>query len=340
MNNPKVASKNSDSLLTHFYQTMVRIRNFEQAARRLYMEGRLPGFMHMSVGQEATPTGVCSALREDDYITTTHRGHGDAIAKGVSIDAAMAELFAKSTGICKGKGGSMHIADVSKGILGANGIVGAGIPIAVGAAFSARYRKTDQVAVSFFGDGASAGGPLHESMNMAVLWKLPLIFVRQNNQYAESTSQVDFQGIPDIVKWAEGYGMSAERVDGNNVMAVYQVAQKAVMRARKGKGPSFIESLTYRWYGHNMGDPGTWRPQAEIEAWKAKDPIEQFRRYLLENQLLAESKLEEIKAKEEEMTAEAIRKAELAEPPALSSVFEGVYVDAKLGQLAIRGDRK
>jgi acetoin:2,6-dichlorophenolindophenol oxidoreductase subunit alpha len=340
MNNPKVPLKISDSLLIHFYQTMVRIRNFEQAARRLYMEGRLPGFMHMSVGQEATPTGVCSALREDDYITTTHRGHGDVIAKGVSFDAAMAELFAKSTGICKGKGGSMHIADVSKGILGANGIVGAGIPIAVGAAFSARYRKTDQVAVSFFGDGASAGGPLHESMNMAVLWKLPLIFVRQNNQYAESTPQVDFQGIPDIVKWAEGYGMPVERVDGNNVMAVYEAAQKAVMRARTGEGPSFIESLTYRWYGHNMGDPGTWRPQAEIEAWKAKDPIEQFRRYLLENQLLAESKLEEIKAKEEEMTAEAIRKAELAEPPALSSVFDCVYVDPKLGQMAIRGDRK
>jgi TPP-dependent pyruvate/acetoin dehydrogenase alpha subunit len=340
MNNPKASLKISDSLLIHFYQTMVRIRNFEQAARRLYMEGRLPGFMHMSVGQEATPTGVCGALRIDDYITTTHRGHGDVIAKGVSFDAAMAELFAKSTGICKGKGGSMHIADVSKGILGANGIVGAGIPIAVGAAFSARYRKTDQVAVSFFGDGASAGGPLHESMNMAALWKLPLIFVRQNNQYAESTPQVDFQGIPDIVKWAEGYGMPAKCVDGNNVMAVYQAAQKAVMRARKGEGPSFIESLTYRWYGHNMGDPGSWRPQAEIEAWKAKDPIEQFRRYLLENQLLAESKLDEIKAKEEEMTAEAIRKAELAEPPALSSVFDCVYVDAKLGQMAIRGDRK
>lgn len=340
MNKKADSTSYPESLLIHFFRTMVRIRNFEQSARRLYMEGKLPGFMHMSVGQEATPTGVCSALREDDYITTTHRGHGDVIAKGVSFDAAMAELFAKSTGICKGKGGSMHIADVSKNILGANGIVGAGIPIAVGAAFSIKYRKTDQVAVSFFGDGASAGGPLHESMNMAALWKLPLIFVRQNNQYAESTPQSDFQGIPDIVKWAEGYGMPAQRVDGNIVMDVYQATQIAVDRARKGDGPSFIESLTYRWYGHNMGDPGTWRPQEEIETWKSKDPIEQFKKYVLDNRLLSEALLQEISSEEEQMSIEAIKKAEDAAPPALNSVFDGLYVDEKLGRMAIQGDRQ
>ena len=340
MNNPKVSSKIPDSLLIHFYRTMVRIRNFEQAARRLYMEGKLPGFMHMSVGQEATSVGVCSALREDDYITTTHRGHGDVLAKGVSVDSAMAELFAKSTGICKGKGGSMHIADLSKNIFGANGIVAAGIPIALGAAFSAKYRKSDQVAVSFFGDGASAAGPLHESMNMAALWKLPIIFVRVNNQYAESTPQSDFQGIPDVVRWAEGYGMPAYRVDGNNVLEVHNTTEKAVERARNGNGPTFIESMTYRWYGHNMGDPGTCRPKEEIEAWKAKDPIEQFKNYLLENKLVSGSKLEKINDEEERLTEEAIQKAEKASPSPLSSVFEGLYVDVALGQKAIRGDRR
>ncbi len=340
MNNPKGSTSFPDTLLIHLYQTMVRIRNFEHAARRLYMAGKLPGFMHLSVGQEATSVGVCSALREDDYITTTHRGHGDVIAKGVSFDSAMAELFAKSTGICKGKGGSMHIADLSKNILGANGIVGAGIPIALGAAFSAKYRKTDQVAVSFFGDGASAGGPLHESMNMAALWKLPIIFVRANNQYAESTPQPDFQGIPDMVKWAEGYGMPAFRVDGNNVLEVHLATEKAVARARNGNGPTFIESMTYRWYGHNLGDPGTWRPKEEIEAWKAKDPIEQFKNYLIENKLVSGSKLEKIDEEETKTTEDAIQKADKAAPPSLSSVFDGLYVDVNLGTKAIRGDRK
>lgn len=330
----------SNSLMLMMYRNMIRIRNFEEAARRLYMAGRLPGFMHLSTGQEATSVGVCSALREDDYITTTHRGHGDVLAKGVSFDSAMAELFGKSTGICKGKGGSMHIADLSKNIFGANGIVAAGIPIALGAAFSAKYRKSDQVAVSFFGDGASVAGPLHESMNMATLWKLPILFVRVSNQYAESTPQSDFQGIPDMVRWAEGYGMPAYRVDGNNVLEVHKTTEKAVARARNGNGPTFIESMTYRWYGHNMGDPGTSRPIEEIEAWKAKDPIEQFKNYLTENKLVSGSKLEKINDEEDRLTEEAIQKAEKAAPPPLSSVFEGLYVDVNLGQKAIRGDRR
>jgi acetoin:2,6-dichlorophenolindophenol oxidoreductase subunit alpha len=337
MNKIKEIDALPDSLLILMYRNMVRIRNFEHAARRLYMEGKLPGFMHMSVGQEATSVGVCSALRDDDYITTTHRGHGDVLAKGVSFDSAMAELFAKSTGICKGKGGSMHIADLKKNIFGANGIVSAGIPIALGAAFSTRYRKTDQVTVSFFGDGASAGGPLHESMNMAALWKLPILFVRENNQYAESTPQADFQGIPDMVKWAEGYGMPAYRVDGNNVIEVHLVTKEAVARAREGKGPTFIESMTYRWYGHNMGDPGTWRPQAEVDAWKAKDPIAQHKKYLIDNELVPASKLDEIGVEEEKLTEEAIQKAEKAPPPPLSSVFDGLYVDVNLGKQAIQG---
>jgi TPP-dependent pyruvate/acetoin dehydrogenase alpha subunit len=325
--------------LLEMYRKMVRIRNFEEAARRLYQAGKLPGFMHLSVGQEATSVGVCSALREDDYIATTHRGHGDVLAKGVSFKAAMAELFGKATGICKAKGGSMHIADLSKNIFGANGIVGSGIPIALGAAFSIHYRKGDQVAVAFFGDGASASGPLHESMNMSMIWKLPILFVRTNNLYAESTPQSEFQGIPDIEKWGAGYGMPSYSIDGNDLLLVYQTAAEAVERARSGKGPTFINLKTYRWYGHNIGDPGTWRPKEEIESWKAKDPIKRFKEYLLENKLATEAELKSVDNEEETLTEEAIDEAEKAPAPALDTVFDGLYVDKELGQKAIRGDR-
>jgi len=337
-------NKNAEKMLPkekllEMYQKMVRIRNFEQAAHRLYTSGKLPGFMHLSVGQEATSVGACNALRDDDYITTTHRGHGDVLAKGVSFEAAMAELFGKSTGICKAKGGSMHIADVSKNIFGANGIVAAGIPIALGAAFSAHYRKNDRVTISFFGDGASASGPLHESMNMAMIWKLPIIFVRTNNLYAESTPQADFQGIPDIVQWAAGYGMPSYSVDGNNVLEVYETTVKAVAHARAGNGPSFLNCRTYRWYGHNIGDPGTDRPKDEIEAWKAKDPIKQYQEYLIDNKLASLSEIEAIDNQERELTEKSIERAEKAAAPALDSVFEGLYVDTVLGKKAIQGDR-
>jgi pyruvate dehydrogenase E1 component alpha subunit len=337
--NKKTESSLSKEKLLDMYRKMVRIRNFEQAARQLYQAGKLPGFMHLSVGQEATSVGVCSALNEEDFITTTHRGHGDVLAKGVSFEAAMAELFGKSTGICKGKGGSMHIADISKNIFGANGIVAAGIPIALGAAFSVFYRKGKQVAVAFFGDGASASGPLHESMNMAMIWKLPILFVRTNNLYAESTPQSDFQGIPDIQKWAAGYGMPAFSIDGNDILEVHKYAKAAVEHARSGKGPSFINLKTYRWYGHNIGDPGTDRPKDEIEYWKAKDPIKLFRQYLVENQIISDVELDAVDADEEAMTERAIDKAEKDPVPALDSVFDGVYVDQVLGQKAIEGDR-
>jgi len=325
-------------LKLEMYRKMIRIRNFEQAAHRLYTAGKLPGFMHLSIGQEATSVGVCSTLNDDDYITTTHRGHGDVLAKGLSFESAMAELFGKATGICKGKGGSMHIADLNKNIFGANGIVAAGIPIALGAAFSIKYRGLDRVAVSFFGDGASVSGVLHESMNMAVLWKLPLIFVRTNNLYAESTSQSEFQGIPNIVRWAEGYGMPAYTVDGNNVLEVYASARLAVERAKKGEGPSFLECLTYRWYGHNIGDPGTWRPSDEVESWKAKDPIKQFKGQLEYEKIVTDKELEVIEEEEAELTEDSIRKAEEAPIPELDSVFDGVYKDEKLGKQAIQGD--
>jgi pyruvate dehydrogenase E1 component alpha subunit len=329
----------NQAMWLNMYRKMIRIRKFELSAYELYTAGKLPGFMHLSVGQEATAVGVCSALREDDYISTTHRGHGDTIAKGVSVESAMAELFGKATGICRAKGGSLHIADFSKNILGANGIVAAGIPIAVGAALSIKYRATDQVSVAFFGDGALASGPTHESMNMAALWDLPVLFVRQNNQYAESTPRSDYEGIPDIVTWASGYGMPAVEVDGNDVLAVYEAAQAAVARARQGEGPSFIESMTYRWYGHNIGDTGTWRPQEEVDAWKAKDPVVRFKKAILERGAATEAELHTVESEEEAKISQAIAAAEAAPEPEIDSALENVYVDPKLGAQAIQGVR-
>ena len=327
------------ALWLNMFRTMLRIRKFEDAAFELYQAGRLKGLMHLSVGQEAIPTGVCGALCEDDYISTTHRGHGDAIAKGVTVESAMAELFGKTTGICRGRGGSLHIADLSKHILGANGIVGAGIPIAVGAALSARYRRTEQVTVAFFGDGASMGGPLHECMNMASLWHLSMVFVRENNQYAESTPCCDHTGIPDIVRWAEGYGVRACRVDGNDVLSVREAALEAVNRARRGEGPSFIECPTYRWHGHNVGDSGTWRPADEIAAWKAKDPIVRFRTLLLESKNASEGELDAIDNEEEQRMRQAIAAADAAPKPDLQCAFEHTYADPVLGAKAMRGVR-
>jgi len=327
------------ALWLEMFRTMLRIRKFEHAALENYKADKLKGFMHLSVGQEAIPTGVCSALEPTDYISTTHRGHGDTIAKGVTVESAMAELFGKTTGICHAKGGSLHIADLSKNILGANGIVGAGIPIAVGAALSSKYRRSGQVTIAFFGDGASETGPMHESMNMAALWQLPMVFVRENNQYAESTRFTEHQGIPDFVRWAAGYGMPAKGLDGNNVLEVREAALEAVKRARSGGGPSFLECLTYRWYGHNIGDSGTWRPADEIAAWKAKDPIPRFRSVILEAGGVSAADLDAIDAEEEQRMRAAVAAAEAAPKPDISCVYQDVYFDPVLGAKATRGVR-
>lgn len=329
----------SDETLLAMYRRMNEIRRFEETIYRLYMDGKLPGFMHVSIGQEAVPVGTCTALRTDDYITSTHRGHGDTIAKGVDVKAAMAELWGRSTGACRSKGGSMHITDVSKGILGANGIVSAGMPIATGAALSARRRGTDQVVVCFFGDGAFAEGNMHECLNIANLWKLPVIFVRQNNYYAESNPWRNYQGVPDIVDWAASYGMPATRVDGNTVLDVYEAAKKAVERARRGEGPSFIESETYRWYGHNIGDPGTWRPAEEIEAWKAKDPLKRFREYVIGSGVANAETLDAIEAEAAQLIKDAVAEAEAAPLSPPEEALEGVYSDPTYGPMAIEGSR-
>lgn len=270
-----------------YYRKMVTIRQLETLAGELFAASKIPGFIHLSIGQEASAVGVCSCLRADDYLTTTHRGHGHLIAKGADLKKMVAELFGKRTGCCKGKGGSMHIADFKLGILGANGVVGGGLPIITGAGFSIKMRKTDQVAVCFFGDGAANRGPVHEAMNMVSIWKLPVIFVVENNQYASTTPQKYACSVRDISSRASAYNMPGASVDGNNLLKIRNVAVTAVERARKGKGPSLIENKTYRFRGHFEGDPQTYRSEAEITAWKNKnDPVKRFADYLTHSKIL------------------------------------------------------
>ncbi len=329
-----MASETDHQQMLDMFRSMVRIRLFEQAAYDMYMDGELPGFMHISIGQEATSVGACAALQAGDYLTSTHRGHGDTIARGLSIESAMAELMGKATGACKAKGGSMHIADFGLGILGANGIVGAGMPIAIGSALSSNYLGRKAVTLCFFGDGAMTTGPTHEAMNMATLWNLPIVFVRQNNLYAESTPIREYQGIPDILKWAESYGMPAVRVDGNDVQDVHNNVLAAVDRARSGGGPAFIESETYRWFGHNIGDPGKGRPPEEVAAWKARDPLVLFRKVLI-GVGMEESSLVAIESEEQDRLAAAIETGRAAARPELEDALNDIYGDESLAAAAL-----
>jgi TPP-dependent pyruvate/acetoin dehydrogenase alpha subunit len=298
-----------EDVALQLYETMQRIRKFELAVVELFARGKIPGFLHTYVGEEAVAAGVCAALRPDDKIISTHRGHGHLIAKGGRLDLMMAELFGKRTGYCKGKGGSMHIAEPELGMLGANAIVGAGIAIINGAALTAQYLGTDQVAVAFFGDGASNTGVFHEALNMASVWNLPSIFVCENNGYAESTPRHQHQKIEDIAARAKAYDMPAATVDGNDVGAVYLAAQEAVARARSGGGPSLIEAKTYRLRGHYEGDPQIYRGREEVEAWEKKEPVERWREALLERGISL-VQIEGIEARIEEELEQAVIFAE------------------------------
>jgi TPP-dependent pyruvate/acetoin dehydrogenase alpha subunit len=255
-------------------RTMARIRAFEERVSRHFREGLIPGFVHVSIGQEAIAAGVCGALRDDDFITTTHRGHGHCLAKGLDPDGMMAELFGRATGTCGGKGGSMHIADPSIGILGANGIVAAGLPIAVGAALAAKRRGTDAVAVAFAGEGTVHSGAFHEALTLAVLWEAPVLFVIENNRFAEFTdTEAMWRGAP-LVERALGYGIHhAERIDGNDVELVRATVEPLVAAARAGAGPALVEAMTYRVHGHYEGDAVPYRDEAEFERWRERDPI-------------------------------------------------------------------
>jgi TPP-dependent pyruvate/acetoin dehydrogenase alpha subunit len=277
------------------YRTMVTIRQFETLAGELFAAGKIPGFIHLSLGQEGSAVGVCSCLRTEDYLTTTHRGHGHMIAKGAELKKMVAELFGKKTGYCKGKGGSMHIADFSLGILGANGVVAGGVPIIAGAGFSIKMRQTDQVAVCFFGDGAANRGPVHEVMNLAAIWKLPIVFVVENNQFASTTAHRDACAVEDISLRAKGYSMPGTTVDGNDLLLVRKAAETAVLRARKGEGPSLIENKTYRIRGHFEGDPQKYRRPAEVALWEDNnDPIARFSHFLTQKKILTENIKEDV----------------------------------------------
>lgn len=308
------------------YERMRLIREFENRAAQLFADGRLPGFVHLYAGEEAIAVGLCALLTDRDYITSTHRGHGHCIAKGVDINVMMAELFGKASGACKGKGGSMHIADVEKGMLGANGIVGAGGPLACGPALTAKVLGTDQVTVCFFGDGASEQGTMHEAMNLASIWKLPVVFVCENNGFAESTPAHYHCSVPDIADRAAAYNMPGFVVDGTDVFAVAEAASKAIEQARKGEGPSLMECKAFRYYGHFQGDAMAYYTEEDRENQRARDPIDKFVKLVLARNLLSEQVMAEIDEKVRKTIDEAVRFAEEAPYPALEECLTDVYV--------------
>jgi TPP-dependent pyruvate/acetoin dehydrogenase alpha subunit len=314
--------------LLGMYRMMLTIRRFEETIRDLFFQGQIPGFVHVSIGEEAVPTGVCAALTAKDYITTTHRGHGHMLAKGGALKPMMAELFGKRTGYCKGKGGSMHIVSYELGILGANGIVGANIPIATGAALASSFRGNDVVAVSFFGDGASNEGTFHESLNLAGLWKLPAIYVCQNNAYAEFTPTSQSTAVKDIAVRAQGYNMPGVIVDGNDVLAVYEVMQTAVARAKRGDGPTLIEAKTYRWEGHVVGEQafvGEYRPAEEVEAAKQSCPIVLFSKRLLATGFIDQAELDRIGNEVQRDLDDATAFAQSSPFPEPPEALEGLF---------------
>jgi acetoin:2,6-dichlorophenolindophenol oxidoreductase subunit alpha len=319
---------NMDSnLKLKMFKDMLKIRYFEEKVRELDMKGKLPGFFHLYVGEEAVAVGACTAINSDDYITSTHRGHGHLIAKGGDPGKAMAELYAKETGYNKGRGGSMHIAAPSLGMLGANGIVGAGIPIATGAALSSKYQKNGKVAVCFFGDAGSSQGTFHEALNIAAAFNLPVIYVCENNLYGVSTKQCDVRKIEDIADRAGSYGMPGVIVDGNDVDEVYNAVKEAADRARKGDGPTLIECKTYRHYTHFTGEPDTYRPKEEVAAWKEKDPIITYAKRLVKEGIIDEKGIKRMHKETEEEINKAVEFAEDSPSPKPESALEDVYAD-------------
>ena len=310
--------------LLGIYDKMLRIRFFEEKAAELFAAQKLPGFVHLYTGEEAVAAAVCALLTDKDFITSTHRGHGHLIAKGGKLDLMMAELFGKSDGYCKGKGGSMHIADVNRGILGANGIVGAGQPIAAGAAFAQKYMKTDAVTVCFFGDGAANRGTFHEALNLASAFKLPVVFVCENNQYGISNHQSTSMNITDVSDRAGAYGIPGVTVDGNDAIAVFEAAAEAIARARKGDGPSIVECKTWRHHGHFEGDPAIYKKPEEQAAWLAKDPIPRLEKKLAELKYADEAGIAEKRKKVEEEIEAAITFAENSPYPQPSELLTDV----------------
>ncbi len=311
----------------NMYRTMVRHREFEDRLFKEFSAGRVPGFLHLSQGQEAIAAGSMAALEPDDYILTHHRGHGHLLAKGGNTDLMMAEIYGKKTGYNKGKGGSVHLAGVDVGVLGAQGIVGAGLTIAVGTALSAQMRRTNQVTICFIGDGATNTSRFHEGVNLASIWKLPVVYVVENNMYAETTPVSYAMNVPNIADRAASYGIPGVTVDGNDVVAVYEVVSEAVKRAREGDGPTLLELKTCRWGGHYTGDPQVYRSKEEIEECMKRDPVKRFRKRLIAEKLLTKGEVDKIHEEAAEEMNNAVRFAEESPLPDPEDTLKDVYAD-------------
>lgn len=315
----------SPQMLKDALRKMILIRKFEEGAEDSYTRGLIHGTMHLSIGQEASAVGACLPLTDSDKITSTHRGHGHCIAKGADVGRMFAEFFGKETGYCRGRGGSMHIADVTKGNLGANGIVGGGLPIAVGAALSAKRLGRSDVTVCFFGDGANNEGAFHESLNMASVWSLPVVFVCENNKYGMSTSIERSTAVRSVADRALAYAMPGRTIDGNDVSAVASAVHDGVERARAGDGPTLVEALTYRWRGHSKSDRNRYRTKDEIAEWMSRDPIPRFTQILSDHGILAKGEMEELQASVDREIAAAIDSAKAAPSPDPADVTRDVY---------------
>lgn len=319
----------SKEQLKEFYTTMYKIRRFEEEVFELYKQGLMAGLAHLYIGEEAVAAGACAALDENDYVGSTHRGHGHLVACGADVKRMMAEILGRKDGYSKGKGGSMHIMALDKGILGANGIVGAEIPIATGAAYSSKVKGTKQVVISFFGDAASNQGTFHESVNMASAWDLPIVYVIENNFYGISVDIRKVTNVENLSERALGYGIPGVTVDGNDVIAVYEAVERAVKRARDGHGPSIIECKTYRWQGHHVGDPAEYRDKEEEKEWKEREPLVVFRNKF-EGRIL-EEEIKEIEKAVDSEISEAVEFAKNSPYPDLEEAFTDVFVDYEEG---------
>lgn len=312
-------------ILMEMYKRMNEARTFEEKVNYFFARGMVHGTTHLSIGEEASGVAACLALNKDDLITSTHRGHSQVIGKGIDLNRMMAELLGKATGYCKGKGGSMHIADIEAGNLGANGVVGGGHGIAVGAALTQKLKNTNKVVLCFFGDGASNEGSFHEALNLASVWKLPVIFFCENNLYGMSTPIKKHMNIEHVAIRAKSYGIPGYIVDGNDAIEVYKIVKKAAEYARSGKGPVLIESKTYRWLGHSKSDAQVYRTKEEVEEWKKKCPIKRLRKYLIENEILTEEEVDAIERKAVEDIEAAVEYANNSPNPPIESVTEDVY---------------
>ena len=316
----------SAEVLLDMYHLMWRIRLFEEQAEFQSSQGKVLGALHTCIGQEAVAVGVCAHLNGEDYITSNHRGHGHSISKGADMKRMMAELYGRITGSCKGKGGSMHIADFAVGMLGANGIVGGGFGLATGAGLAAQMRAKGQVAVCFFGDGAANRGPFHENINMGAVWRLPVVYVCENNQFAQWTAQEEVTLVTDIASMSSAYGIPGLQVDGMDVLAVYEAAGEAIGRAREGEGPTLLECKTYRFHGHNMGDPQQYRTREQIAEWSdSRDPLASFEKYLTKQEILTADESEAIQKQAAEEIQEAVTFADESPYPGPEELYRDVY---------------